>query len=102
MAGFTDFMETEQRRNVWVCFVVPFIQIANRKLLLLKIDCNFNFAQKGTVKPLYRSLQYLFRAAQLYFLQSSRFCEGSSPPDGVTDFIWASSLDVRIGKNRDS
>ena len=46
MAGFTDFMETEQRRNVWACFVVPLIQIANRKLLLLKIDCNFNFAQK--------------------------------------------------------
>ena len=46
MAGFTDFIETEQRRNVWACFVVPLIQIANCKLLLLKIDCNFNFAQK--------------------------------------------------------
>ena len=45
MADFTDFMETEQRRNVWACFVVTFIQMANRKLLLLKIDCNFNFAQ---------------------------------------------------------
>ena len=49
-----------------------------------------------TIKINERSLQYLVRAAQLYLLQPSRFSENSTPPDGVTVFIWASGLDVRF------
>ena len=44
MAGFTDFKWRLNREGTFgPVFVVPLIHMANHKLLLLKIDCNFTF-----------------------------------------------------------